>query len=77
MIADIIQIGNSKGIRIPKSILELCGFANQVSIHTQGKKLIIEPISPRDGWDIIFKEQAKQESVDFITNEWDEQEWKW
>ena len=29
---DIIKIGNSQGIRIPKTIMEQCGFSESVEI---------------------------------------------
>lgn len=37
----IIQIGNSKGIRIPKSVLDQCNFSEDVRIEVQNKKLVV------------------------------------
>jgi antitoxin MazE len=79
MKAAIIKIGNSKGMRIPKSILEQCGFSDKAEIYTEGNKLIIVPLKARDGWEDSFKHyipEKKQES--FISNNWDnDKEWQW
>ena len=77
MIVDIIKIGNSKGVRIPKSILELCGLMGRVKMHTQGNKLIIEPIRNRENWEALYKKNAKKEELEFISNKWDDNEWQW
>jgi len=52
METQIIPIGNSKGIRIPKAILKECGFNGTVSLEVKGGKLIIgKPRrKPREGW---------------------------
>jgi len=41
MKAEIIRIGNSRGIRLPKSILEECGFDQQVDLEVKGRSLVI------------------------------------
>ena len=78
----IIQIGNSKGIRIPKPILEQCGFQNEVEIEIQNDKLILKPVKHvRKNWDKAFKEMALNKDdkllIDFPENYWDETEWEW
>ncbi len=85
MKTQIIKIGNSKGIRIPKPILEECGFSKEVEIQIKNKKLIIfSPIKTRIGWKKEFerltKKNKKDETLrDFenIEHNWDENEWKW
>ena len=48
---DIIQIGNSKGIRIPKSILNQCGIDDSVELEVDGEQIILSPMrQPRVGW---------------------------
>jgi len=82
MKADIIAIGNSKGIRIPKALLEQCGFNGSVDIAVEGKNLVIRPIRKvREGWEEAAKEIAargedKLEDWDF-PNDADEDEWVW
>ena len=51
MKTEIIPIGNSKGIRIPKAVLEECGFNGTVNLEVKGGKLIISKgRKPREGW---------------------------
>jgi antitoxin MazE len=82
MKASIIKIGNSQGLRIPKPILEQCGFNQEVELEVHDKKLVIKPIShsPRQNWDKAFKLMAKakdDELVEFPESKWDEEEWEW
>lgn len=61
MKADIIKIGNSKGIRIPASFLKQCGMDKKVEIEVKYNNIILKPIkSPREGWASAFKKMAKQ-----------------
>ena len=83
MKADIIRIGNSHGVRIPKPILEQCGLKDRVEMHVQGNVLVIAPVrETRDGWSDAFKAMAEQGDDSPLLNEndrsgWDETEWEW
>lgn len=81
MKASIIQIGNSQGLRIPKPILEQCGFGSVVELEVQDKKLIIKPHeSVRKNWEKAFEKMADHgddQLLEFSSNQWDEEEWEW
>ena len=85
MIARIIKIGNSKGIRIPKLLLEQSGLRDEVELEVQNHNIIIRPKRcVREGWDIVFRTMAKDDDdqlldKDYLTNQnsWDEDEWEW
>jgi antitoxin MazE len=82
MRAEIIRIGNSRGIRIPKAILEQCGFGDEVELEVQGKDLILHnPGKAREGWDAIFaraKKDGPEPPLDpHVATSWDEEEWEW
>ncbi len=81
MKTSIIKIGNSRGIRIPKSIIEQCEFKNEVEIETANQKLIITPATlPRHNWKQAFKamsENADDKLLDSINVKWDDEEWDW
>ena len=57
MKVNIISIGNSKGIRIPKSILDQCNFNKEAVLEVEHNKLVIKPVKKkiREGWDNAFK----------------------
>jgi antitoxin MazE len=55
MQASIIQIGNSKGLRLNKTILEKYGFRDKVELILQDDQLVIRPCAtPRKGWNEAF-----------------------
>lgn len=52
----IIKIGNSKGLRLSKSILERYQIKDKVEVILEEGQIIIKPIDePRKGWDQAFK----------------------
>ncbi len=83
MRAEIIKIGNSKGLRIPKAILQQCGMNHTVDLKVENHTLIITPCEEeRAGWEESFQlmAQSKDDTLldgDFIEHSWDEDEWQW
>jgi antitoxin MazE len=78
----IVQIGNSRGIRIPKQVLEQTGMNGDVEIHVDKGSLVIQPIaSPRTGWAQAARElaDAKEDGllVEATATEFDTDEWQW
>ncbi len=52
MEVSIIQIGNSKGIRFSKTIIEKYNFRDKVELVMEKGHLIVKPIpQPRKGWE--------------------------
>ena len=52
----VIPIGNSKGIRLPKTLLEKYHIKDTVEHILEKGYIIIKPkSSPRKGWDKAFK----------------------
>jgi antitoxin MazE len=57
----IIRIGNSRGIRVPKALLEETGLGGEVEINAQNGSLVIKPArKPRAGWAAAFEKMAKR-----------------
>lgn len=81
MRVNIISIGNSKGIRIPKSILEQCSFNKEAEIVVKDNVLVIKPVKkPRRGWDRAFKMMhEKKEDKLLISDNIDTEtiRWEW
>ncbi len=48
----LVPIGNSRGIRIPKAILQQCEISGEVDLAVKGRKIIVSPVAerPRQGW---------------------------
>jgi len=55
----IIKIGNSKGLRLSKQILEQYHITDKVELIFEKEQIILKPIEqPRKGWDNAFKNMA-------------------
>ncbi|WP_114750840.1 AbrB/MazE/SpoVT family DNA-binding domain-containing protein [Pleomorphovibrio marinus] len=56
METSIIKIGNSKGLRLSKTILEKYGIKDKVELILEKGHIILKPIaSPRENWEKEFK----------------------
>ena len=62
MRAHVIPIGNSRGIRIPRAVLDLCHIRKAVNLEVQGQAIVIRPIKrrPRAEWETAFKKMHAQ-----------------
>ena len=84
MRTNIIRIGNSQGIRIPKILLEQSHLGTEVELEVENEKIIIRSAShPRQGWGEKFQRMAKSGDDKLIDidlsgeTEWDKDEWEW
>jgi antitoxin MazE len=80
----IVKIGNSRGIRIPKLLLDQTELGDEIEIEVQGNQLVVSPIrGPRQGWDERFAEMASRGDDRLLDSEivslssWDKDEWVW
>lgn len=78
----VVKIGNSRGIRIPRSLLEQAGLTDDVEMTVKGNNLIIRSVQrPRQNWAVQFAAMAEQGDdrlLDLITStQWDGDEWTW
>jgi antitoxin MazE len=82
MKTQIIQIGNSQGIRIPKVLLEDSGLEGEVELEvTEDGLLIRRSNKARKNWDEQFRSMAENEDDEMLDREtatgFDEKEWRW
>jgi antitoxin MazE len=79
MKARIIRIGNSRGVRIPKSLLEESHLADEVRIEPRKNDIVIQP-APRQGWEEAFRAMAERREDllidDPLPTSFDETEWE-
>lgn len=80
----IVRIGNSQGIRIPKSVLHQCHLDGPVEVDVQGNQLVVRSASrPRSGWDEAFRAMHQANDDRLLDTEhhapsgWDHDEWRW
>ena len=60
----VIQIGNSKGLRLSKTILKQYGIVDEVELIFEKEQIVLKPISaPRTNWETAF-EQMRQNNDD-------------
>ena len=51
----LVQIGNSKGVRIPKALIERAGINGNVDMEVLGNSIILRSKKPLAGWEDAFK----------------------
>lgn len=79
----IIRIGNSQGIRIPKSLLDGSGLKDDVELVRADDGLLLRPVhAPRHGWDAAFSGVTQSDLAEFLSvpttlSTWDDTEWTW
>ena len=83
---NLIRIGNSRGVRIPKTLIQQAGLAGQeleFSLLEDG--VLIKPVhnQPRQGWEQLIREALQTHGDDIIDEEWlnapltDDSDWEW
>lgn len=81
MEVSIVQIGNLKGIRFSKTIMEKYNFRDTVDLILEKGQIIIRPLSqPRKAWEEAFKQMSENGDDRFLFNDVFEdenlEEWK-
>lgn len=75
----LIRIGNSRGLRLAKPLLEQAGLEDEVEIRVEPGALVISAAaSPRKGWAAAAAKHGPSELLDAPTStRFDEEEWTW
>ena len=78
----IVRIGNSRGIRIPKTLLDEADLPEEVELHAQPGRLIVQAVRrPRNGWANAAKRMRTLGDDAILdeptTTKFDREEWKW
>lgn len=79
----IIKIGNSRGIRISKAILEQCHLRGGVELETRVDHMVVRSAKkPRRGWEEVFRAMAERgedlmvERAELVETSWEKDEWQ-
>ena len=81
MQVSVIYIGNSKGIRLTKNLLEKYDIKEKVELILEKGRIILKPVSkPRQGWEKSFQQMHENDDdrllIDGIFNDENLEEWK-
>ena len=80
----IVRIGNSQGLRLPRPLLDLAGFATdaEVEVEARAGELVVRPLhGVRAGWADAFARMARDGDDTLldppVATDFDESEWQW
>jgi antitoxin MazE len=78
----IIRIGNSRGIRVPKLLLDQADLPEEVELRAEPGRLVVSAATrPRTGWAAKARsmhERGDDISLDGTTpTKFDETDWRW
>jgi len=84
MTIKLIKIGSSRGVRLPKKLIEKFNFGDELEMEIRKDGLLLKKSSnPRRGWYQNIHKELKNEGFteDLIPgsfkNEFDESDWQW
>jgi antitoxin MazE len=77
--AKLVKIGNSRGVRLAKPLLEVAGLTDEVEIEAAPGLLTIRPSAhPRAGWADAASSFGPEGLLDEVSaTRFDDQEWSW
>ena len=83
MRTELVRIGNSRGVRIPKPLIQQCGLGETVEVRVENDRLVISQARrPRQGWEEAFRAAGPDVQSELLLetaepNEFDRKEWQW
>jgi len=82
MKARIVRVGNSRGIRIPKPLLDQAGLGEDVELHAEPGRIVIEAVRQRRaGWAEAAQQMAARGDDALLdaptATRFDAEEWEW
>ena len=70
METQIIKIGNSKGLRLSKTILDKYQIKEKVEMILEDDQIVLRPIeSPRKNWEEKFQEMTKNSDDELLMDD--------
>lgn len=84
MKAQIVRIGNSQGVRIPKILLNESNLEKDVELEVCDEGILIRPArNPRQNWDAAFRQMAEDGADEQVLDDsaarssFEKEEWRW
>ena len=76
----IIRIGNSKGLRLPKILLEKYCFGSKAELELQDGGILLKPVhepKSRQGWEEAFREMHEQGDDQLLIDDvFEDEDWE-
>jgi antitoxin MazE len=78
----IVRIGNSRGIRVPKILLDQAQLPEEVELHAEPGRIVVQGARrPRAGWGEAARAMAGARHDSLLDapspTRFDREEWKW
>lgn len=82
MLISVIPIGNSRGIRLPKTLLDQLNIEDKLELEVEDRQIILKPAhgAPRAGWKDAFETMHENEDDTLLvsdTHDAEAFEWEW
>lgn len=82
MKAQLVRIGNSRGVRLPKPVIEEAGLVEVVEVRVRNGAVVITPArQPRSGWADAARQLVRRGDARLLDEptptRFDREEWRW
>jgi antitoxin MazE len=83
MKVSLISIGNSKGVRIPASVIRECGLGAELELRVKNGSVVLSPArAVRGGWSDAFRRMAAEGDdapllPEDVGTQFDAEDWTW
>ena len=68
----LVKIGNSYGVRLPKTVIDACEFSSDLELTVKGKSVVLSAEKqPRQGWQEAIQDEISSKPLRYLG------EWEW
>ena len=68
----LVKIGNSYGVRLPKTVIDSCEFSSDLDMTVKGKTVVLSSEKqPRKGWQEAIQDEISSKPLRYLG------EWEW
>lgn len=78
----LVRIGNSRGVRLPRAVIEEAGLREDLEIRIEGRTVVLSsPARVREGWTDAARKLVDRGEADLLDlpseNTFDREDWEW
>jgi antitoxin MazE len=78
----LVRIGNSRGVRLPRAVIEEAGLREDLEIRIEGRSVVLSsPARAREGWKDAAARMVEREEAGLLDplaeTTFDREEWEW